>query len=1778
MKNKKLSFALLSVIAAMLVVFGISVCAEDTAYPAMKFGVSDGDIVVFGSGTGDTDASKKYDSPKAFLVLDSKQTSVGDESGMFLLTKDLQKEIKGIPTMYMGSPISTECGYFIKAFSDDEKNLIVSTTTDFSQSIFDGCYYTDYIVDNKAFALSLNEFQKYAAQIKKTSVENSWWLRSYRQWTKADASIGASYIQIYNNAASEKSMSNGEVAYSRFRPALNIKTDGVKVNTPFGMTVLLLPDETSNTSVKTDAQNKMCDVSALLSDTAGQYKLSIKDNAVTDIKIGEANISGRNVWVAVSTNARSEETPVSDNEYISVIITSSDSENANILSYGRFKKTGLTTNLKISVPDNVDMNTAKMYVFNEVYNGEKSGYVSDLTEVCLKHNYSYSGNYDSDGNHFSKCTVCGSLEKNTTAPHEFSYSQISSDTQHKATCTVCGYEKTENHAFNSSPVDNRTHLSACICGYERTSGHNYTTRSDNIKTHSVICSDCNYTVVENHSFISRDNGDGTHHSKCSSCNAEFDLTHDFSLYTDTGNDETHTEVCSGCKTEKTVAHSYTKFKEIGGDTLNHTATCELCSHSMKTAHDFTCVNDGNDTAHLYECPCGYMKREKHSYKYSYENDKEHTAVCKNCAYSKTLEHNQRYVYNENSHELYCEDCEYTWASSEHEYEYTCADFPYIMHKFTCKVCEFSNIGEHEPGYEVSADGSEKAACTLCKYDYAVKKAKNADADYSKRSDAVNTDTVSLLSGSHVSDYVPYYLFADNGKFVVRGVGADDGFCHAAVAFGTYKPVKALGLSVTTAYDAEYTYYRTPSSGVLYGKNGGDDDYKLISYIPFKNLVAAVNSTSYDFIFDVPEDRLSYYSEYKFEIITPYGEMQLGSIALLSAKGTEPVYNLDGVLCQNVGKENFAVPGEDFECIFTSQNGHPKASDVSVKLDNAAFDGYTYSEETGILHIDGSKYNGGKLEISAYAPIKPVNIITDLYRVNFIGEKTAVFGTDYTAVFTDSDGKKTWIPRRGQDISVTVDGKEVFGYSYDYPAGKLFIPGEAITGDITIKAEEYASRKHENTAVGVKTGTDIERFFETAGEASSAVYDAQSKNYDCYVRFYSDVETSYDCFRITDGNVTFDFGGFKYTLSNDTPIEVMGSSTVTLKNGTVEQSAGDYVVYVAENSTVILGNDLEVRSSYHNTEDIAYNYGVMAEDGGKIIINGAKFTNGAVSESASGAASVRISGINSYAEINGGDFSGWIVLEDSNASAKLSGGNFAGIKFAYTGKKDWFGLLADGYCYKSTSGNDRKISDMFAGNFILHVSVEKIPDYITLKTEETKADFGYAQSPVFEAQNIESAEYQWYVGKKAIDGAENSSYTVPAGLEPGDYEYVCIAKTNGIYTPVFRAVFTVYCAHTDIDENGNCHDCGVTYQAAVVSPDDTVAKYYKSIYDAAAALTDGKVLKLLRDVALAEYDGDDYLGSLSINGNNVTFDLNGKVLSVGSGNFNAINSDLGRITLKNGTVKSDIRIGYNVESVYVENLTVTGTLIVRGSDTACTIDSGKFGKVRADYSAPSRYLPYGKAYRSTADGRWLTPEETGGDVSDVEVADAPAVITSQPSDVNLDKNYAPGEKLSVGVKTNYDYTAEDVSYQWLYADKMEDIEGATSADFEIPSGIADGDCVGYICKVTCGGYSIYSSEAIVRVGFQRPKIWVSAYGENSLAVSVDSNGNNFALIIAVYSDKKLIKTKIMDVKSDDDVLFIDMVEKFGMRPNEFEKISFMVFEDLTSMKPLCEPTVIDDLKN
>lgn len=343
MKNKKLSFALHSVIAAMLVVFGISVRAEDTAYPAMKFGVSDGDIVVFGSGTGDTDASKKYDSPKAFLVLDSKQTSVGDESGMFLLTKDLQKEIKGTPTMYMGSPISTECGYFIKAFSDDEKNLIVSTTTDFSQSIFDGCYYTDYIVDYKAFALSLNEFQKYAAQIKKTSVENSWWLRSYRQWTKADASIGASYIQIYNNAASEKSMSNGEVAYSRFRPALNIKTDGVKVNTPFGMTVLLLPDETSNTSVKTDAQNKMCDVSALLSDTAGQYKLSIKDNAVTDIKIGEANISGRNVWVAVSTNARSEETPVSDNEYISVIITSSDSENANILSYGRFKKTGLTT-------------------------------------------------------------------------------------------------------------------------------------------------------------------------------------------------------------------------------------------------------------------------------------------------------------------------------------------------------------------------------------------------------------------------------------------------------------------------------------------------------------------------------------------------------------------------------------------------------------------------------------------------------------------------------------------------------------------------------------------------------------------------------------------------------------------------------------------------------------------------------------------------------------------------------------------------------------------------------------------------------------------------------------------------------------------------------------------------------------------------------------------------------------------------------------------------------------------------------------------------------------------------------------------------------------------------------------------------------------------------------------------------------------------------------------------------------------------------------------------
>ena len=113
--------------------------------------------------------------------------------------------------------------------------------------------------------------------------------------------------------------------------------------------------------------------------TGSEWKLTLLDNS-RNFAVTEKTVSGDTITFSYS-NAQT-----GTNEYISVIIK----DNGEITHYGRILHLGGTTGgasgtASLTLPAGITLdNDAKLYVFNEQYNGDyKTDYASDFTDIAL---------------------------------------------------------------------------------------------------------------------------------------------------------------------------------------------------------------------------------------------------------------------------------------------------------------------------------------------------------------------------------------------------------------------------------------------------------------------------------------------------------------------------------------------------------------------------------------------------------------------------------------------------------------------------------------------------------------------------------------------------------------------------------------------------------------------------------------------------------------------------------------------------------------------------------------------------------------------------------------------------------------------------------------------------------------------------------------------------------------------------------------------------------------------------------------------------------------------------------------------------------------------------------------------------------------------------------------------------------------------------------------------------------------------------------------------------
>ena len=1624
MRKKVLS--MLTAIAVFITVLPQNFAlADGETYPVIKFGIASGDNVFFGSNT-----TEKYTAPQKFLVLDADKSSTGDTDGAFLITSDVTSQ--SVHRSYTVSTLMSECTDFLEIFNADEQNLITPTTKNSTAEISGYSDLKETITDQKIFPISAGEATEYADLLKLTNGKN-WSLRSSKKsYTLANGNcLYAGYVNTDNKLAVDVLSYMSSKSYA-FRPAMNISKSTASVSTPFGNKILLLPSNNTETGKLTSAY----------SDSKQDFILPVKDSEISAVKSVTTRGISRNYDLTVTTSGR---TTVSDNEYITFIVTDINSE--NIMYFGRYKKTGETSDITVTLPNTVLPSNCKVYAFNEVYTPGNVSKISALTEVCLTHNYTYSDNGNGT---------------------------------HKVTCTNCGYTENKNHAVTYTSVDGSKHRAICgLCKNETDSAHNLSYKKDG-NGHRQYCTDCGYEETEKtaHTFTCKSLGASGHINTCNVCGYEERWSHGFSDSNITDNGDNHTKTCIACGYKETDDHSYNNKWTDNGD--NHIKKCTLCGHIIADEHNFS---DG---------------------KYTAVDSKSHKAVCSVCNAEKESAHDFEYIAKKDgTHTKVCKECGLEFAE-KHTFVYT--EQGSILKPLTCSVCN-GDLGVKASAHPLTGD-------------------------YSKRLSAVDLSSAELSLGSKREDCLPSDIFNEGNDFYGAGVPISGTEYSVNVDFAMTHPVALTGFSLKLGSNAVSSPRRIPKYITISGKNDADSEYTAIATISTENFIRIENwSVSMYFLTYTP----SAYKYYRLSFVNNNSEIQLCTFTPFTAKGSEVEFDLSGVLADK--KHDLIVPNEEYECTLISKDGHP--SSVTVTADGKDFTDFTYSAESGILHIDGDKVTGGKYKISASAQNTPVNVTTDLYRLTFDGAGTALFGENYVGNFWDNDKKRYNIPTSADDIKITIGGKNFADFIYNRAYGQIEIPGKNITGDIVIKAAEKGSIRQDNSVAVVKKQNDVERYYPSFGEVVSKISGTSGAE----VKLLADVNGQYE---ISNSKSNIDLGGFD--INGSTVFNIF-SSDLTFENGTVTADQNGFVLYGGdfENNanTITLGKNFKLNSNGNGV--FLYSGTALIADGAEIYgKNSAIFTN-----------DEKCSLI-----VKSGTFKGTVKMTGRKNNVELSGGTFDSLLLG--SDMSYISALADGYAYKSASEEKRTIAEMFGNGSLDSFSVEKSP--FAYSKEEKQVDFGYA-NPVQLTVQADAENYQWFVNGEIIDGAVNSTYTIETGLESGKYEYICVAEKDNLYAPVKKVSFTVYCAHENLDANGKCANCQSVFQAVVTNKNESHV-YCKTVFDAANTVKANGEIKLITDITVPEEDILANDESLILSEKNITFNLNGKSISSSEsektdGLYLTIYDFA---TVKNGTLNIDVYIPYDGRGAVLENLTVTGYVTVQTENVK--ILSGNYARLDcAGYLI--NFIEDGKALK-TADG-WADLEKAF-ECENVSVVPAPFNFTKQPQSIHIkDTDYTDGGTISVEAEKISEYENEEITYQWYEYNgngSSEPIDGETNSTFKIPTGIEDGISKTYYCIVSCDGYSKSSGLASIAVGDIKPDVDITP-SPYDWTVSVYGNGLTGDIVIAGYDENgNLTGISFDELTAENENEYNTTVfDGLGFSEN-CKTVKVFLFDKFKNMSPLC----------
>lgn len=854
-----------------------------------------------------------------------------------------------------------------------------------------------------------------------------------------------------------------------------------------------------------------------------------------------------------------------------------------------------------------------------------------------------------------------------------------------------------------------------------------------------------------------------------------------------------------------------------------------------------------------------------------------------------------------------------------------------------------------------------------------------------------------------------------------------------------------------------------------------------------------------------------------------------------------------------------APGDDLSVTLLSQNGHPAKENVTVLENGASFSGFTYSEETGFLVVDGASIGSGKTyTVKATAPSKLVRVTTELEGISFEGASYAAFGTEYTAYLTDSLGGTTYLPH---ELTVTIGGKAFDDYEFAQWKGEFSIPGSAITGDIVIKGGETGRANPQDAFFSVEREGESIRYYDNADDFYHQMNRGSSA-----ITLFKDLEVLSDISN-DDGTVVLDLNGHTLTQGTDLCFKVPDNSELTVKNGTLRFNEESYG-YVSYDGILCL-------------ENVTVSRNVSSEDpvlglNGKLYLKDCTFTS-----------EIYVDG---FMSVENSTFTS--LQLGVGAKGAFYSGTIGELRYdEYENVPTIFDLLAENTALYIESANAETLAALVdktdfapAGGIV----IKPADGILTAEPQDVTVPYNSGETVTLAVKTSGESEYLWYGPDGKIENAGDTLTVGTAGLAQDEYDYTCYVR-SGNYLVKTHASVTVECAHETVDENGVCENCGTLLCIEVTDANGTT-KLYGDIEAALDSVQNksGSTIRLLRDTVFS--GNGAFSGSyreLYLSGDNITFDLNGKTFKIENQN-----SDIyvnGTYIVKNGTLDAPVRFTDFQETGYltVENVDFLKLFLV-DRNRVC-LESGKFTYLRMLYGDFADALGEGKAYYFYEDNVWYDGAYKSS-LENVEVRNAPVNIVTQPKSLLLGAEES-GTMAVEAVKAA-GFEDKEITYQWYETEYEYTLEygwqgscifsSGTKLEGQTASALVFPDTVGenkyYYCEVTVDGYTVKSDIAAYRRGVGSPVLTVGnadnlRYG----FFSVDPQGRDCTVVLAGFKNGRYVRMKTVFVDGDSK-LYGETLLNLDFDASYFDEVRIFVVESIETFKPLCESASVYKPKN